>query len=154
MQRQRVLHDGDHHYHVILGEQALYTNIGGPEIMRGQITRLLRDIDLPSLTLGIVTAAAGLPSSPFLHSESTARATPSTLNWFPPNWTAPMRGRSPSTTRSTPCPRELLTGRRPGTCSGRPCPSGPKCPPGDETRRQSVDRFGAAGSTWTVTDSA
>nr|WP_200429672.1 DUF5753 domain-containing protein [Streptomyces sp. NE5-10] len=64
MQRQRVLHDGDHHYHVILGEQALYTNIGGPEVMRGQIARLLHDIDLPSLTLGIVPVAARLALFP------------------------------------------------------------------------------------------
>ncbi|MFJ5842732.1 DUF5753 domain-containing protein [Streptomyces shenzhenensis] len=64
MERQRVLHEGDHHYDVILGEQALYTNIGGPEVMRGQIDRLLRDIDLPSLTLGIIPATARLAIFP------------------------------------------------------------------------------------------
>ncbi|MGW4161743.1 Scr1 family TA system antitoxin-like transcriptional regulator [Streptomyces sp. NPDC004788] len=39
-----MLYDGDHHYDVVLGEQALYTNIGGPEVMREQIERLLREL--------------------------------------------------------------------------------------------------------------
>ncbi|MFF9000171.1 DUF5753 domain-containing protein [Streptomyces achromogenes] len=58
MERQQVLYDGEHHYDVILGEQALYTNVGGPEVMRGQMERLLRDMDLPSLRLGILPATA------------------------------------------------------------------------------------------------
>ncbi|MER5210339.1 DUF5753 domain-containing protein [Streptomyces sp. NPDC002838] len=58
MERQQVLYDGEHHYDVILGEQALYTNIGGPEVMRGQMERILRDISLPSLTLGVLSATA------------------------------------------------------------------------------------------------
>ncbi|UXY27813.1 DUF5753 domain-containing protein [Streptomyces sp. HUAS TT20] len=58
MERQQVLYDGEHHYEVILGEQALYTNVGGPEVMREQIARLLRDQDLPSLSLGILSATA------------------------------------------------------------------------------------------------
>ncbi|MFE4665555.1 DUF5753 domain-containing protein [Streptomyces sp. NPDC056716] len=64
MERQQVLHDGEHHYDVILGEQALYTNIGGPEVMRGQIDRLLRDVELPSLALGIIPTAARLAIFP------------------------------------------------------------------------------------------
>ncbi|MFE2703530.1 DUF5753 domain-containing protein [Streptomyces mirabilis] len=58
MERQQVLYDGDHHFDVILGEQALYTNIGGPEVMREQMERLLQDIDLPSLSLGVHAATA------------------------------------------------------------------------------------------------
>ncbi|MGW7819071.1 DUF5753 domain-containing protein [Streptomyces puniciscabiei] len=58
MERQQVLYDGEHHYNVILGEQALYTNVGGPEVMRGQMERLVRDMELPSLTLGILPTAA------------------------------------------------------------------------------------------------
>jgi len=58
MDRQQVLYDDEHHYEVTLGEQALYTNVGGSEVMRGQMERLLRDIDLPSLTLGILPATA------------------------------------------------------------------------------------------------
>ncbi|MBF8171110.1 DNA-binding protein [Streptomyces olivaceus] len=64
MERQRVLYDGEHHYDVIVGEQALYTNIGGPEVMRSQVDRLLRDIDLPSLKLGILPATARLGMFP------------------------------------------------------------------------------------------
>ncbi|WP_282703056.1 DUF5753 domain-containing protein [Streptomyces sp. CC219B] len=68
MERQQVLYDGEHHYDVILGEQALYTNIGGPHVMSEQMGRLLRDLELPSLTLGIVPATAEmsvLPESGF-----------------------------------------------------------------------------------------
>ncbi|WP_018565600.1 DUF5753 domain-containing protein [Streptomyces sp. PsTaAH-124] len=54
MERQKVLYDGEHHYDVILGEQALYTNVGGAEVMREQVKRILGEIDLPSLDLGIV----------------------------------------------------------------------------------------------------
>lgn len=64
MLRQQVLYDGEHHYDVVLGEQALYTDIGGPEVMREQIDRILRDIDLPSLTLGIVPASARVNMHP------------------------------------------------------------------------------------------
>jgi hypothetical protein len=58
MERQQVLYDGEHHYDVILGEQSLYTNVGGPEVMRGQLERLVREITLPSLNLGILPATA------------------------------------------------------------------------------------------------
>ncbi|MEV6485043.1 DUF5753 domain-containing protein [Streptomyces sp. NPDC051576] len=58
MERQQVLYDGEHRYDVILGEQGLYTNVGGPEVMCEQMERLLRDIDLPSLTLGVLATTA------------------------------------------------------------------------------------------------
>ncbi|MFF3344933.1 DUF5753 domain-containing protein [Streptomyces sp. NPDC002779] len=64
MERQQVLYDGEHHYDVILGEQALYTNVGGPEVMHGQMERLLRDSDLPSLRLGVVPATAEVAVHP------------------------------------------------------------------------------------------
>ncbi|MGW5736698.1 MULTISPECIES: DUF5753 domain-containing protein [Streptomyces] len=64
MERQQVLRDGKHHYNVILGEQALYTNVGGPAVMREQMERLLADIDLPSLSLGITPRAAPLHTLP------------------------------------------------------------------------------------------
>ncbi|MFJ9693914.1 DUF5753 domain-containing protein [Kitasatospora sp. NPDC101183] len=47
-------------YHVLLGEQALLTNIGGAEVMRGQLRRLAEAIDLPGLRLGIIPARARL----------------------------------------------------------------------------------------------
>ncbi|MEX3099627.1 MULTISPECIES: DUF5753 domain-containing protein [unclassified Streptomyces] len=58
MERQGVLYDGEHEYEVVLGEQALYTNVGGAEVMRGQLERLLRDMPLPSLRLGILPATS------------------------------------------------------------------------------------------------
>ncbi|MFJ5302224.1 DUF5753 domain-containing protein [Streptomyces sp. NPDC088350] len=58
MERQQVLYDGEHRYDVVLGEQALYTNVGGGQVMREQLERLLREIDLPSLELGILPATA------------------------------------------------------------------------------------------------
>ncbi|MFF7991984.1 DUF5753 domain-containing protein [Kitasatospora xanthocidica] len=47
-------------YQVLLGEQALFTNIGGPEVMRGQLRRLTDALSLPGLTLGIIPARARL----------------------------------------------------------------------------------------------
>ncbi|KUO02008.1 DUF5753 domain-containing protein [Streptomyces caeruleatus] len=76
MERQQVLYDGEHHYEVVLGEQALYTNIGGAVVMRGQMERLLRDIDLPSLTLGVLPTAAEVSVVPMpgfnLHGDDRA----------------------------------------------------------------------------------
>ncbi|NGO79882.1 DNA-binding protein [Streptomyces sp. YC504] len=64
MERQKVLHDGEHHYDVILGEQALYTNVGGPKVMAEQMERLLRDMDLNSLTFGIIPTTAEITTVP------------------------------------------------------------------------------------------
>lgn len=38
--------------------QALYTNFGGPEVMRGQLDRLLAVMRIPRLSLGIVPRSA------------------------------------------------------------------------------------------------
>lgn len=54
MERQQFLYRGDRRYNVVLGEQALHTNIGGPDVMRGQLDRLLATISLPRLSLGII----------------------------------------------------------------------------------------------------
>ncbi|WP_428934669.1 DUF5753 domain-containing protein [Streptomyces sp. ACT015] len=64
MERQQVLYDGEHHYDVVLGEQALYTDIGGPKVMTEQLERLLRDIGLPSLSLGVLPRAAEVACVP------------------------------------------------------------------------------------------
>ncbi|NUR00309.1 MAG: DNA-binding protein [Streptomyces sp.] len=64
MERQQVLYDGEHHYDVILGEQALYTNVGGPEVMVEQMERLLHDFELPSLNLAIVPTTAEMSVAP------------------------------------------------------------------------------------------
>lgn len=58
LERQQYLYQGDRIFNVLLAEQALYTNFGGPEVMKGQLDRLLAVMRLPRLSLGIVPKAA------------------------------------------------------------------------------------------------
>ncbi|MFH8588894.1 Scr1 family TA system antitoxin-like transcriptional regulator [Streptomyces celluloflavus] len=39
---------------MLLGKQALYSNHGGSEVMRGQLDRLMAALALPRLSLGII----------------------------------------------------------------------------------------------------
>jgi transcriptional regulator with XRE-family HTH domain len=54
LERQRVLTHGDRRFHMLLGQQALHTNVGGIEIMTGQLEHLLAVLKLPRLRLGII----------------------------------------------------------------------------------------------------
>jgi transcriptional regulator with XRE-family HTH domain len=54
LERQRVLTHGDRRFHMVLGQQALHTNVGGIEIMTGQLEHLLAILKLPRLRLGII----------------------------------------------------------------------------------------------------
>jgi transcriptional regulator with XRE-family HTH domain len=56
--RQTVLTHGDRHFYMVLGEQALHTDVGGPEVMAGQLKHLLAVLALPRLRLGIIPADA------------------------------------------------------------------------------------------------
>jgi hypothetical protein len=58
LERQQYLYQGDRVFNVLLGEQALYTNFGGSEVMKGQLDRLLAVMRLPRLSLGIVPKSA------------------------------------------------------------------------------------------------
>ncbi|MFD4766454.1 helix-turn-helix domain-containing protein [Streptomyces niveus] len=58
LERQQYLYRGDRIFNVLLAEQALYTNFGGPQVMRGQLDRLLAVMTLPRLSLGIVPKRA------------------------------------------------------------------------------------------------
>ncbi|MCD7438954.1 helix-turn-helix transcriptional regulator [Streptomyces lincolnensis] len=60
LERQQYLYQGDRLFDVVLGEQALYTNFGGPEVMRGQLDRLLAVMRNPRLVLGIVPRSANI----------------------------------------------------------------------------------------------
>ncbi|MFG2141382.1 helix-turn-helix domain-containing protein [Streptomyces sp. NPDC048650] len=60
LERQRYLYEGDRIFNVVLGEQALYSNLGGAEVMRGQLDRLTVVMALPRLSLGIVPRSAPL----------------------------------------------------------------------------------------------
>ncbi|MFJ9587213.1 Scr1 family TA system antitoxin-like transcriptional regulator [Streptomyces acidicola] len=51
-------------YHTLLGEQALRTNFGGAEVMRGQLAHLLEALELPGLRLGIIPSRAELALFP------------------------------------------------------------------------------------------
>lgn len=58
LERQRYLYEGNRIFNVLLGEQALYTNLGGAEVMRAQLDRLMAVLALPRLSLGIVPRSA------------------------------------------------------------------------------------------------
>lgn len=60
LERQQYLYQGSRIFNVLLGEQALYSNLGGPEVMKGQLDRLLAVMRLPRLSLGIVPRSAPL----------------------------------------------------------------------------------------------
>ncbi|MZD17017.1 XRE family transcriptional regulator [Streptomyces sp. SID5476] len=60
LERQQYLYQGNRIFNVVLGEQALYTNFGGPEVMKGQLDRLLAVMRLPRLSLGIIPRSAPL----------------------------------------------------------------------------------------------
>jgi len=68
MERQQILYRGDHRIHGIIGEQALKTEVGGPEIMIGQLDRLLAVSSLPRVRLGIIPERAPyrVPSNQFI----------------------------------------------------------------------------------------
>jgi transcriptional regulator with XRE-family HTH domain len=58
LERQQYLYQGDRIFNVLLAEQALYTNFGGAEVMKGQLDRLLAVMRLARLSLGIVPRSA------------------------------------------------------------------------------------------------
>ena len=58
LERQKVLTHGDRRFHMVIGEQALHTNVGGTEVMAGQLEHLLGALKLPRLRLGLIPADA------------------------------------------------------------------------------------------------
>jgi transcriptional regulator with XRE-family HTH domain len=58
MDRQQFLYKGDRRFNVIIAEHVLMTNLGGSDVMRGQLDRLLAILSLPRLSLGIIPAKA------------------------------------------------------------------------------------------------
>lgn len=60
LERQQYLYQGNRIFNVVLGEQALYTNFSGPEVMKGQLDRLLAVMRLTRLSLGIIPRSAPL----------------------------------------------------------------------------------------------
>ncbi|MFH8555638.1 helix-turn-helix domain-containing protein [Streptomyces celluloflavus] len=60
LERNKYLYQGGRIFNVILAEQALYSNFGGPDVMKGQLDRLLSAIRLPRVSLGIIPRSAQL----------------------------------------------------------------------------------------------
>lgn len=56
--KQRILHEGDHRFALVLEESVLRHRIGGPEVMTGQLRHLLAAASLPSVSLGIIPMTA------------------------------------------------------------------------------------------------
>jgi transcriptional regulator with XRE-family HTH domain len=54
MNRQRLLHEGDHTFAIIIEEAVLRAGTGGAETMAEQLEHLLRVGSLPSVSLGII----------------------------------------------------------------------------------------------------
>jgi transcriptional regulator with XRE-family HTH domain len=54
LERQRVLSTDDRRFHIIIGEQALHTDVGGPEVMAEQLRHLLDLLRFPHLRIGIL----------------------------------------------------------------------------------------------------
>lgn len=54
MERQRVLHEGDHRFAIILEEAVLRAVIGNAEVMAGQLGHLVTVASLPSVSLSII----------------------------------------------------------------------------------------------------
>ncbi|MEW2165851.1 helix-turn-helix transcriptional regulator [Streptomyces sp. NPDC007084] len=58
LERQQYLYQGDRIFNVLLAEQALYTNFGGPEVMRGQLDRFPAVMGLARMSLGVIPRSA------------------------------------------------------------------------------------------------
>jgi transcriptional regulator with XRE-family HTH domain len=57
MEWQRIIYTG-REFRVVLEEQALRTRVGGPEVMTGQLDRLLAVMSLPGVELSVIPVAA------------------------------------------------------------------------------------------------
>jgi transcriptional regulator with XRE-family HTH domain len=58
LEQQKVLYHGNHRFHILITEQSLATTVGDPEVMAGQLDRLLAVMGLPRVLFGIVPAGA------------------------------------------------------------------------------------------------
>lgn len=56
MKRQELLYKGTRRFEVILEEQTLRTQVGGPDVMAGQLDRLMTMALMPRVRMGIVPA--------------------------------------------------------------------------------------------------
>lgn len=52
--KQRVIHEGNHRFAVLLEESVLHYRIGGADVLRNQLDHLLDAMTVPSVSLGII----------------------------------------------------------------------------------------------------
>lgn len=64
MQRQEILYDRARTFRFVVAESALRTLMAPPEVMRGQLDRLLAVSTLPNVDFGVLPFDAELPASP------------------------------------------------------------------------------------------
>lgn len=58
MNRNRMLRAGDHRFALVLEETVLRFQVGGADVIRGQLRYLLDVMELPSVALGVIPVAA------------------------------------------------------------------------------------------------
>jgi hypothetical protein len=58
MRRSRVIYEGDHRFATLIEENTLRHRVGDVEVMSAQLGALLASMALPSMSLGIIPAAA------------------------------------------------------------------------------------------------
>ncbi|MEQ4718137.1 helix-turn-helix transcriptional regulator [Nonomuraea sp. B19D2] len=64
MDRQQILYKPGHRFHFILSEAAVRNLMCPPEVLMGQIERLIASATLPNVALGVIPFTARLPKSP------------------------------------------------------------------------------------------
>jgi transcriptional regulator with XRE-family HTH domain len=68
MERQQILYLPGHHFHFVMGQQALRTRVGDRDVMAGQLDRILSVMSMARVRLGIIPAKAPyvVPSNQFI----------------------------------------------------------------------------------------
>jgi transcriptional regulator with XRE-family HTH domain len=68
MERQHILYQGNHRFHFILAQQALFAIVGDAQVMLGQLDRLLTCLSLPRIRLGVIPATVTyqVPTNQFI----------------------------------------------------------------------------------------
>lgn len=64
MERQRILYSGDHLFHFVLCEPVITSGIAPPEVMLGQLDRLMTISSLPRIRVGVIPRQARYPYPP------------------------------------------------------------------------------------------
>ena len=68
MERQQILYQPGHQFHFVMGQQALRTFVGDPDVMAGQLDRLLSVMSMARVRVGVIPANAPyvVPSNQFI----------------------------------------------------------------------------------------